>query len=332
MDSDRPPFEFIDARNVYSGISASFMQECARRLGLKLKLVPGLTVAQALDKVALGEIDVVPKATITAERGKYLLFTAPYDTSPSVIVSRKDARFIGGMDDLDGLKVGVLKGAVVEELLQRDHPELILVAVANIQDALLQLSKGRIDVLIENLESASYNIDQLGLTDLKIATPTPYIGNMAFGVRKDMPLLHSALDKALASMPTQAKSAIRNKWLGIAVQKGPAWTSLAPYVGAIGVVVLLLIVRNLFLRRTMREREGVQGELEAHARLLEDQAQIKSRLAALSSDLQKARTFGELAQACFTQIAPMTGMASGALHILDEPAGILRFAGGYGRT
>jgi PAS domain S-box-containing protein len=332
VDASRPPFESVDARGTYSGISASFLQECARRLGLRTRIVPGLTVAQALDKMALGEIDVIPKASITAERGKRLLFTEPYDTAPSVIACRKDAKFIGGLEDLAGMRIGVLKGLMIEEVLQRDHPELPLTAITNIEDGLTQLSRGKIDVFIDSLESITYMVDRLGLTNLKIAAPTPYINNMAFGVRKDLPLLQSALDKALASMSTRERTAIKNQWLGSEAQRGVPWTAWAPYVGAVGLLALFLLVRNHYLHKAMRERGQIQAELETHTRLLEEQAQIKSQLTVLSAGLQRARSLPELAQVCFAQVAPLTGIASGALHVLDERDGPLRFAGGYGRT
>lgn len=332
VDSARPPFEFIDGQGAYSGISAAVIQVCARRLGLGVTVVPGLPVAQAVQKADLGEIDVIPKITPTAERGEHLLFTAPYSTFPSVIVSRKDARFIGGLDDLGGLRIGVLKGLVVEELLRRDRPGMPLVALPDIREALLQLTTGKIDVFIDNLGTVTYNIEQMGLTNLKVAAPTPYTHDLAFGVRKDMPLLRSALDKALLSLSTEERAAIKNQWLGSPETKGVAWAALLPYAGALGAVALLLFVHNLSLRKSVRERERVQGELEAHTRLLESQARIKAQLATLSVGLQKARTYQELAGACFSHLAPLTGLASGALHVLNEEEGILKYAGGYGRT
>ena len=332
VDSARPPFECLDAQGVYKGISAAFIQECARRLGLRLEVVPGLTVDQAVAKVEACEIDLIPKVTPTAERGKFLLFTAPYTSFPSVIVSRREAKSIRGLEDLGGLKIGVLKGLVVEELLRGDHPELPLVAIANIKDALLQLSTGKIDVFVDNLGTVTYNIDQLGLTNLKIAAPTPYTHDLAFGVRKDMPLLRSALNKALASLSNEERALIKNQWLGSPEPKGIAWTALLPYAGALAGLALLLLVRNFYLRKAVRERQRVQGELEAHARLLESQAQIKAQLTTLSVGLQNARTYEKLAEVCLSQLAPLTGMASGSLHILEEEEGMLRYAGGYGRT
>jgi PAS domain S-box-containing protein len=330
VDSARPPFEFIDGKGAYSGISASFIQECAKRIGLTVEVVPNLTVAQAMGKAMAGEIDVIPKITPTQDRGKNILFTAPYNSFPSVIVSRKDAKFIGGIEDLGDLKVGVMKGLVIEELLKKDHPGLPLIALPNVKEALLELSTGKIDVFIDNLGTVAYNIDQLGLTNLKVAAPTPYTTDLAFGVRKDMPLLCSALDKALASMSNQERAVIKSQWLGTPSQVKVDWGLLGPLIGAAGLVALVILAWNQRLRRVVRERERTQRELEEHAQALEVQSRIKSHLTRLSTDLQGCQTFEELAKTFLGQIAPLAGIAFGSLHILNEDEGLLRFAGGYG--
>jgi ABC-type amino acid transport substrate-binding protein len=330
VDSARPPFEYLDEQGAYSGISASFIKECARRLGVELVIVPGLTVAQAIAKVDADELDVVPKVTPTAARAQSVLFSEPYVTFPSVIISRKDARFISGLDDLQGLKVGVLKGLVVEELLRHDRPGLALLPAANIRDALLQLSTGKLDVFIDNLGTVSWNIDKLGLTNLRIAAPTPYNHDLAFAVRKDLPLLKSALDKALASMTGEERAAIKNRWLAISVQGVIDWQLVLPAGIALGAIILVILAWNRRLRRAIRERDHIQGELQAQARLLQAQAGRKARIAEIASGLQEAASFEILAATFLSQAAADTGLVVATLHALGRRSGRLRRIGAYG--
>ena len=70
VDSARPPFEFLDEKGVYSGISAGFMEACLQRLGIPCVLVPGLNVGAAMKKMDAGEIDVIPKISPDPERAK----------------------------------------------------------------------------------------------------------------------------------------------------------------------------------------------------------------------------------------------------------------------
>jgi ABC-type amino acid transport substrate-binding protein len=231
VDSARPPFEFLDEKGVYSGISAGFMQACLQRLGVSYVLVPGLNVAAAMKKMDAGEIDVIPKIAPDPERAKSVTFTRSHATFASVIVTRQNVRSIGGLDNLAGLKVGVIKGLIVESTMKRDFPNMPLISLPDVRTALVDLSAGKIDVYIEHMAIVSYNIEKLNLTNLKVAAQTPYNYEMAFGVRKDWPLLASALDKALASLSKQEKAAITGRWLTVEYQQsGINWKVYLPVV------------------------------------------------------------------------------------------------------
>ncbi|MBF0558049.1 MAG: transporter substrate-binding domain-containing protein [Nitrospirae bacterium] len=332
VDSARPPFEYIDEKGVYSGISAGFIEACAAKLGIAVVPIKGLTVQEAVEKVNAGEIDVVTKITPTPARAKHLLFTRPYATFPSVIITRKDARFIGGLDDLDGLRVGVLKGLVVEEILIRDHPEIPLIALPNVRTALLDLSTGKFDVFIDNLGTVSYNIDKLGLTNLKIAAPTPYNHDLAFGVRKDWPLLASALDKALAGMSNQEKTTIKGRWLTVEYQPRINWKVFGPIAAALVVVIIFVVIWNRRLSHVVSERTAIQQELKEYAQELESRAAVRSHISRLSSDLQKAVTFEELAQAFMSQSIPLLGADYGVFYVLNKDKDLLVRVASYGYT
>jgi PAS domain S-box-containing protein len=330
VDAARPPFEYIDEKGNYSGISAGFMGECTRRLGVKTVLVPGLNVGAAMKKMKEGEIDVIPKISPEPERAREILFTKPHATFASVIVTRKDVRPISGADDLAGLKVGVIKGLIVETRVKQDYPNLQLVSLPDVRTALVELSSGRIDVYIENMPIVSYNMDKLKLTNLKIAAQTPYIYDMAFGIRKDWPLLATALDKALASLSKEEINAITSRWAVMEYKPGIDWKLFGPFAGAILLIFIFVLIWNRRLRKSISDRNRIQDELKKHARALENSASIKSKLAMMSNELQKAENFEGLSQTLMYHLAPLTGISYGALYIMNEKEGRLQLAGGYG--
>jgi len=336
VDSARPPFEFIDEKGVYSGISAGFMEACLQRLGVPFVLVPGLNVGAAMKKMDAGEIDVIPKISPDPERAKSILFTRSHATFFSVIVTRQDVRNITGIDKLAGLKVGVLKGLIVEATMKRDFPNMPLISLPDVSTALVELSSGKIDVYIDNLAIVAYNIEKLGLNNLKIAAQTPYNYEMAFGVRKDWPLLASALDKALASFNKKERDAITGRWVSVDYQTGINWATywkvIVPIVLVLLIVIVVVFVWNRSLRRVIRERERIQEELKENARLLEFRDSIKANLSQISIDLQKATTIEELARTFMSLAAPLMGAVYGVFYLMDEQKGVLRAVGGYGWT
>jgi ABC-type amino acid transport substrate-binding protein/GAF domain-containing protein len=330
VDSARPPFEYINEQGVYSGISASFIQECAKRLDITIVPVPGLVVSTAVEKAKTGDIDIIPKITPTEERAKFVLFTQVYATFPSVIVSRKDARFIDGLNDLNGLKIGVLKGLVVQELLKRDFPNMPLIELSDVKSALIDLSNGKIDVFIDNLGTVSYNIEKIGLTNLKIAATTPYLHDLAFAVRKDMPLLKTALDKALADISDKDRNAIKNRWLKLEYKIGINWKLFGPILALLIAVLVFVIIWNRKLRLMAHEKAKIQQELKIYTEELESSSVLKSKIAKLSTDLQQATTFETLAHTFMSQCIPLIGVQYGLLYILDKERDLLVPVGFYG--
>jgi hypothetical protein len=294
-------------------------------------VVPGLDVATAIAKAQAGEIEVIPKATMTPERARQVLFTTTYVSFPSVIATRKETPVMGGLEDLKGLRVGVLRGLVVEALIKRDRPELLVTPVPTLKEALLMLSTGKLDAVVDNLGTISYGIDQLGLANLKIAAPTPYNQDMAFAVRKDMPLLRSALEKALDSLGSQERAAFKARWLAVVYHKGIEWRALAAPAAGLLALLLAFLVWNQSLRKAIRARKRVEAALQERAQELEAQAELKSRLGLITAELQKARSLEELADTFLVQCAPPVGLAYAALYEAVEREGMLRFAGGYGR-
>ncbi len=329
VDVARPPFEYLDGKGDYTGISAAFITAAAKRLGIAIVPMKEIKWSDAMEKVKVGEIDVIPKVTPSVARAKFMIFSKPYTTFPSVIVTRKD-RLAGGMEDLRGLKVGVNKGQIIEANLKRDHPEFALVPYPDIETGLRAVSTGQCNVYVDNLGAVAYTIDTVGLTNLRIAASTPYTHDLAFGVRKDWPLLASALDKALASMTDQEKTEIKNRWLAIKYDAGINWRIFAPIGVAMLFIIAFVLIWNRRLRRVGRERERIQEELKENAKLLEFRSTIKAKLSRISVELQQAATFEELARTFLSQMAPLMGAAYGVFYLMDEEKQLLQAVGGYG--
>jgi PAS domain S-box-containing protein len=261
VDVARPPFEHVDEKGAYTGISAEFIAEAAKRLGIAVVPQTGMKWTEAMEKVKVGDIDVIPKVTPSAARENFLIFTKPYTTYPSVIVTRKD-RLAGGLDDLRGLKVGVNKGQIIESNLERDHPELSLVPYPDIEAGLRALATGECDAFIDNLGAVAYTIETVGLANLRIAASTPYTHDLAIGVRKDWPLLASALDKALDSITDRERSEIKNRWLAFKYEAGINWRIVGPIGATLLAIIAFVLMWNRRLGRAIRERKKAEDALK----------------------------------------------------------------------
>ncbi len=132
-----------------------------------------------------------------------------------VILTRTDSAFIGQLEDLDGQRVGVEADYFTEDLLKTRHPGIRRVRYSYLDEMLSALSLGQVDYVLTNHASASWMVQSLHITGLKLAAITPYDSPLTIGVRQDWPELAVILDKAIAEITPQEHKRIRERWLGV---------------------------------------------------------------------------------------------------------------------
>jgi len=254
LDPVWEPIEFIDAKGQYRGISSAFMERLAEMLGVTLHYAPQQTWAQAVERARRGEVDVLPALNVSPARAEYLNFTQPYLHFPFMIITRRDAPLITGMEDLTGWQVALERDYVTREYLDRDYPDLAQLLTNNTAEALHAVALGKADAYVGNLTMASYMIDKLGLGNLKVAAPTPYSNDLTIGVRKDWLELAVILDKALATIGEEERRTIRQDSLAIRYDVEVDYTLLWKVVAG---AAALLLLSFLWLAQSRRQKAAL---------------------------------------------------------------------------
>ena len=253
VDPDFAPVEFIDEQGVFSGIAAEYVKLLNKRLGIHMKVVPGLTWSEAISRAKQQKVDVFSAITPSEDRSHFLNFTEPYFKYPVVIFTREEHPFITGLESLLNHKVAVVKDYVTQELVASHYPDVNLIPVPSIKDGLDAVSTGKVDAFVGFTVTASYNIRKYNYTNLKIAAPTEFqTPGLTFGVRKDWPLLTEILNKALNTVSPQTQLSISKKWIEIEVAQFPRywiWVSAT----AAGLLLLFVVISS-FLRHQVSKR------------------------------------------------------------------------------
>jgi ABC-type amino acid transport substrate-binding protein len=272
-----PPFIVIDEK--IHGIAIDYLETIFRWHSIRYEYITDKEVSwkEGLEHIRNRRvIDLVPTAKITAERQSYMAFTNEYLFLPWVIFTRTDAPFVGGVDDLKDKTVCVPEGYVMHALLKSQYPQIKLKVIRGPGSAakcMQALALGQADAYIGNLTVGSYVIQSRGLTNIKVAAPTPFGNhNQAMAMRKDWPELASIINKSLKSFAPEQRTSFRNKWLAVRYEHGLRPADLLIWViGVIGVaaaIVLVIALWNRRLRREIEERKKAEAELRgAHSEI-----------------------------------------------------------------
>lgn len=255
-----PPFHYYDDDGALKGMSVDYILFILKALGVRPEIQSDFPWPTVLKKAQQREIDLISCSAQVADREAYLAFSHAYLSFPLVITTRSDAPFIGGINDLHGKKVAFIHQEATIEWLRKDNINTIPYFVKSPLESLEAVSFGYADANIQNLAVVSYLIQKNGLTNVKIAAPTPYGNyNLHMAVRSDWPELLTIINKSLDAISPEKHTAIRNKWLsvryeyGIQVKDILKWVFLVTLIAAI--ILTIIVIWNRRLQKEIVERK-----------------------------------------------------------------------------
>jgi serine phosphatase RsbU (regulator of sigma subunit)/ABC-type amino acid transport substrate-binding protein len=273
-----PPFQYLE-NDEFKGMASDYIDMVAKRLGIRMEIVKNVSSFQeVLEMAKKREIDVLGCATETLDRKEYMDFTKPYFSSPIVIITAKDAAFIGGFADLSHKKVAFVKDLADYSRVKDKYPLIVPYMVNTPAEKLEAVSFGNADACMENLAVTSYLIHKYNLENLKIAAKSGLPGtNLAFGSRNDWPLLCSILNKAIASITKEEHDAIYKKWLPVRFEYKANWSEILKWLILIGTVFFLILGISLFWNRKLSAEISVRIQTEKALQAAKETAEAANR-------------------------------------------------------
>ncbi|MBF0455351.1 MAG: transporter substrate-binding domain-containing protein [Magnetococcales bacterium] len=214
VNSRWPPMDFLDKEGDPVGIGVDFIRALNRRLGNRLKPVPG-TWEQIYADVQSGKLDALMDITPRPDRASLFHFTSPYIQVPHSIFARQNDPEAGSLASLAGRRVAVEKGFFIVQVLGSSYPDIQVKEYENTLAALHAVSKGEADAYIGNRAVALHSMGEAlitNLTEYETISQTSSIN--AIGVRRDLPLLRDILQKALADITPMERAGILQAWTG----------------------------------------------------------------------------------------------------------------------
>jgi polar amino acid transport system substrate-binding protein len=222
LDDNFPPMGFRDEQNTLVGFDIDMAREAGKRMGVEMEFKPIDWSAKEAE-LSAKRVDMLWNGlTITEDRKKNILFTAPYMENHQIIIV-PTASAIKAKADLAGKIVGIQEGSSAVQAVEKE-PEVrnSLKELKQFGDnvtALMDLSSGRLDAVV---------VDEVVGRYYTAKKPSEYVilqdnfGTEEYGVGlrlSDTELLDK-LQKAMADMKASGTSArIANQWFGSDVTK-----------------------------------------------------------------------------------------------------------------
>ncbi|GGY06434.1 ABC transporter substrate-binding protein [Paludibacterium paludis] len=144
-----PPFGFLDGASRHlNGLDVEYAQAIAKKIGVKLELVP-TNPANRIPLLVSGKADLVAaNFTVTDERRKQVDFSVPYFASGQQFIVRKGT--LKSAAGLAGIRVGVDKGTTQEVTLREKYPKTALVAYDDTPLAFAALRNGNVQAISQD--------------------------------------------------------------------------------------------------------------------------------------------------------------------------------------
>ncbi|QTD49846.1 transporter substrate-binding domain-containing protein [Sulfidibacter corallicola] len=274
-----PPYLFVDEQGEIHGVSADYLRLLERELDLRFRFSDPLEFPQIIAGAKQGRFDIVTSITHMDSRAEYLNFTDPYISLPAVIITRADAGTSLEIANLEAMRVGSAKSFAVTEHLRTVYPTLDLIETDSDMDGLRMVAFGEVDAYVADLGTVSYLIEKEGLGNLRVAGDVDFSYHFGMASRKDQPMLHAILTKAMRHLEKREGSAIYSRWISLrlpSIYQSPLFRIVLPMFAG---MVTLILLWNLSLRRVVRMRTAeLREEIGVRVRAEEDLQQAHDEL------------------------------------------------------
>jgi diguanylate cyclase (GGDEF)-like protein/PAS domain S-box-containing protein len=291
-----PPYNFN--KPVPTGMAIDYVTAAAARAGVRIELVPSNEDWNTGFKDVTGprrRYDALLLAFRTPEREQQLAFTQQFLSAPWVIYAQQDGPYLSGVEALRGKVVALEAGFVIVDKLRRDYPEVQIREMKSSLDALLEVATRQADAYIGNLAVSNFLVRANQLHNLVVAAPTPFgMHSQGMAVRKDWQVVAGLLDKGLATMTTDERIRIDQKWGVIEFKDQIDYTLVWEILAAASFILLVFLYWNRKLAAEIGRRKLAEvSAQESAARLAAERDLLEQRVTERTKELTEALKFNE---------------------------------------
>ena len=245
-----PPYMF-EENGEATGYQVEYLRAASQRVGL----VPEFSwqaLPEVDEKLRRGEADVTLDRTRAA--GAFLLLSDRVLETQFGIFARDDASAPRDVADLDGRTIASFDGYLFEAVLRKLLPRSRFVRAGDHDGMLRLVASGEADACVTEMQLGRHGLRRAFLASVRQTGVFELPGKAsveaaAFGVRRDLPILKSILEKAHSMVPAAVHQEIWDGWFAYDPQPPRDTAQVLPATPAVtaGAVLASLLVLALLL-------------------------------------------------------------------------------------
>ena len=294
----------VDANGSHGGIAADYLDQVRSRLGINAEIVAFASVAEMIDALRAGRIDIVPFLTRTPERAREFQFSRPYFSMPYMLVGRSDAPMYWDLASLRGRRLALARQHPLADLVKRRYPQIEIVTPRDDQLAMDLVAAGEADAAVDVKLFANLRINRDGGGLRILGTVDELPGDFCFATAPRLAALVPLIDRALADIPPAENDRLLRRWIAVDLVPPFPWQRWAPALVVALTALLLLAGATLWwtrrLKRELNHRRRSDEQLEDIGRTIPG---VAFRYV-LGADNQLERTFYSSGSEAFFGIPP----------------------------
>jgi len=203
-----------DANGRFTGFAFDHLDLLNRKLGTNIRLQAG-PWHEMVEQAETGQLAGLNLSAILAQRKTHFLFSDVLHTVQYFIYLRSGQSVPdGGLNGLQGRRVGYLKGILYLRKLLEEYPTIEAVPLDNTEALAYALLRGEIDAVVDSYSLEYWRASRgvLGFAPMRLL-PEKQVP-LVMSVRKDWPELVGILNKGIAAISTEEMAELYRRWYG----------------------------------------------------------------------------------------------------------------------
>jgi ABC-type amino acid transport substrate-binding protein/serine phosphatase RsbU (regulator of sigma subunit) len=262
VNKNRMPYEGIDSNGEHIGITADILNLIYSNSNLNIEIIPSNSISQTLHFLKTKRCDFSSLGMETENRKYFANFTKPYMSFPIVIATdTSETIFIDDVKYLFGKTVSILRNSSFVDIFRNQYPKIDIVEVDSIEEGLNTVRKGQSFGYIDLATPILLNIQNSGISDIKISGQLNLSIDWSIASRNDEEILNDIFQKALDFISFEDKQKIFNRWISIKFEDRIDYTLFYNFIGLMFIIGIIVFWRLREARKFSRRIQHKNIEL-----------------------------------------------------------------------